>query len=159
MQVYGSSGGLPVGAVVWFPHNATPSGGTWLKADGQNASRTTYSVLFALYGTIWGAGDGATTFALPDMRRRSPVGAGGTGTGTLANTVGSTGGEEAHALTSAENGPHSHTAPTYDAGGGGSWAAGTVDILRGTPSTNSSGSGTGHNTYHPVAVGEFWVKA
>lgn len=163
MRVYGSSGGLPVGACVWFPHGSTPTGGTWLKANGQNVSRAVYSALFGLYGTTWGAGDGSTTFTLPDMRRRSPVGAGGSGTGTLGNTVGSTGGAETHALSAAENGPHSHNVNTYSSNGGGSsgYPQNTLNESSHGASggTTSSGSGTGHNTYHPVAVGEFWVKA
>ena len=46
--------------------NTAPSG--WLKANGATISRTTYAALFAAIGTTFGAGDGSTTFALPDMR-------------------------------------------------------------------------------------------
>ena len=47
-----------------------------LACDGRAVSRTTYNLLFGKIGTTWGAGDGATTFNLPDMRDRSPFGAG-----------------------------------------------------------------------------------
>lgn len=57
---------VPAGAVITFAMNTAPSG--WLKADGSAVSRTTYAVLFAAIGTTFGAGDGSTTFNLPDMR-------------------------------------------------------------------------------------------
>lgn len=56
----------PPGAMVLFARNSAPSG--WLKANGAAVSRTTYSALFAAIGTIWGAGNGSTTFNLPDWR-------------------------------------------------------------------------------------------
>lgn len=53
---------------------AAPSG--WLMCDGAAVSRTTYSDLFAAIGTAYGAGDGSTSFNLPDLRGRMPVGKG-----------------------------------------------------------------------------------
>ncbi|CAH0178592.1 hypothetical protein SRABI106_01048 [Rahnella aquatilis] len=55
-----------VGAVMGFAMNSAPSG--WLKCSGQAVSRTTYARLFSRIGTIYGSGDGTTTFKLPDMR-------------------------------------------------------------------------------------------
>lgn len=55
-----------VGEVAFFARSTTPSG--WLKANGAAVSRTTYAALFAAIGTTFGAGDGRTTFNLPDMR-------------------------------------------------------------------------------------------
>lgn len=49
-----------------------PSG--WLECDGQAVSRTTYSALFAAIGTVYGAGNGTTTFNIPDMRGEFPRG-------------------------------------------------------------------------------------
>jgi microcystin-dependent protein len=49
-----------------FANNAVPTG--WLAANGSAVSRTTYAALFAAIGTTYGAGDGSTTFALPDLR-------------------------------------------------------------------------------------------
>lgn len=58
--------GVPSGAVMHFAMNTAPSG--WLKANGAAVSRTTYAGLFTAIGTTFGAGDGSTTFNLPDMR-------------------------------------------------------------------------------------------
>ena len=52
--------------------SAVPSG--WYLCYGQNVSRTTYSAAFSILGTSWGAGDGATTFGLPDLRGRGLFG-------------------------------------------------------------------------------------
>jgi microcystin-dependent protein len=57
---------LPAGAVQAFAMNNAPAG--WLAADGTAVSRSTYAALFAAIGTTYGAGDGSTTFALPDLR-------------------------------------------------------------------------------------------
>lgn len=56
----------PAGQVSMFAMNTAPAG--WLKANGALVSRTTYAALFAAIGTTFGAGDGLTTFALPDLR-------------------------------------------------------------------------------------------
>lgn len=71
----------PAGIIMPFAGAATPSG--WLECTGAAVSRTTYATLFAAIGTTWGAGDGSTTFNLPDMRGRTAVGA---GTGTWSAT-------------------------------------------------------------------------
>lgn len=64
----GSSGGsaMPAGSVIPFAGTSAPSG--YLVADGSAVSRTTYADLFAVIGTTFGAGDGSTTFNLPDLR-------------------------------------------------------------------------------------------
>ena len=56
----------PSGMIAYFARNAAPAG--WLKANGAAVSRTTYAALFAAIGTTFGAGDGSTTFNLPDLR-------------------------------------------------------------------------------------------
>ena len=55
-----------VGEIAFFARPNPPSG--WLKANGAAVSRTTYAALFAAIGTTFGAGDGRTTFNLPDLR-------------------------------------------------------------------------------------------
>lgn len=60
-----SSGGN-AGDIKHFAGTAAPAG--WLIANGATVSRTAYAALFAVVGTTYGAGDGATTFALPDLR-------------------------------------------------------------------------------------------
>ncbi|MBC05730.1 phage tail protein [Thalassospira sp.] len=57
---------LPAGSVFWFGAEDPPTGS--LVADGSAISRTTYSDLFAAYGVVFGAGDGSTTFNIPDLR-------------------------------------------------------------------------------------------
>ena len=58
--------GVPTGVIAYFAHTTVPFG--WLKANGAAVSRTVYANLFALIGTTYGAGDGRTTFNLPDLR-------------------------------------------------------------------------------------------
>jgi hypothetical protein len=64
------TGSSPIGAPqITFNFNATlPENCIWL--EGAAVSRTTYSTLFGIYGTTYGAGDGSTTFNLPDCRNR-----------------------------------------------------------------------------------------
>ena len=57
---------VPAGAVLPFAQNSAPDG--WLKCNGAAVSRTTYATLFAAIGETYGAGDGSTTFLLPDLR-------------------------------------------------------------------------------------------
>ena len=65
---------LPVGSVVEWTGTQTPQ--NWLLCDGREVSRTTYSELFAAIGTVWGAGDGSTSFNIPDYRDKFVLGAG-----------------------------------------------------------------------------------
>jgi microcystin-dependent protein len=58
--------GVPIGLIAYFPFEAIPGG--WLECDGSEVSRETYSLLFAAIGTLYGAGDGAVTFNLPELR-------------------------------------------------------------------------------------------
>lgn len=101
---------VPVGAVVPFAGSTLPGGYLW--ANGQAVSRSTYGDLFAAIGTTYGAGDGSTTFNLPDTRRRIPLGKAASGTGS---TLGATGGtfdhahgvaSHAHPLSAAPNHQH-----------------------------------------------------
>lgn len=65
---------MPIGAVMDFAGTQAPPG--WLICDGRLISRVTYAALFAVIGTVWGVGDGSTTFALPPTPGRSTVGPG-----------------------------------------------------------------------------------
>lgn len=58
--------GTPPGAVLYFARQTAPTG--WLLANGAAVSRTTYARLFEAVGTLYGTGDGSTTFNLPDLR-------------------------------------------------------------------------------------------
>ena len=65
---------VPTGAEIPFAGSSAPVG--WLLEDGAAVSRVTYAALFAVVGTTYGAGDGSTTFNVPDARGRVPLGAG-----------------------------------------------------------------------------------
>ncbi len=95
----------PLASVVGFTSSSTPTG--WLEANGQAISRTAYPELFAQIGTTYGAGNGTTTFNLPDLRSRSVVGL--DPTTTWADTIGKIGGNTAIALTEAQMPSHNHT--------------------------------------------------
>lgn len=69
---------LPVGSVIASATNATPDG--YLICNGAAISRTTYAALFAAIGTIYGIGDGSTTFNLPNLVDRFIQGSGTSGT-------------------------------------------------------------------------------
>lgn len=93
---------IPSGFIFWSASSSNPNSSIWLNCDGSAVSRTTYASLFTAIGTTFGVGDGSTTFNIPNLQRRVIVGSGGSGTGTLANTVGATGGAETHTLTRLE---------------------------------------------------------
>lgn len=77
----------PPGAVTAYAGASAPDG--WLMCDGSAVSRATYADLFAVSGVLYGSGDGSTTFNLPDLRQRFPLGKAVSGTGS---TLGGTGG-------------------------------------------------------------------
>lgn len=81
------------GTIKMFAGSVAPDG--WLLCNGQAVSRTTYSKLFNVIGTTYGEGDGSTTFNVPDLRGRTPVGVGtGTASDATAHTLGQKAGTE-----------------------------------------------------------------
>jgi microcystin-dependent protein len=100
-----AGGGLPAGAISLFGGSLPPTG--FLLCDGAPVSRSQYSALFAAIGTTYGAGDGSTTFNLPDLRQRFPLGRGLNGTGS---SLGSAGGQIDHTHQISD---HSHTLPAH----------------------------------------------
>lgn len=112
----------PSGSILMWPTNTAPTG--YLLCQGQAVSRTVYAALFAVLGTVFGAGDGSTTFNLPDYRDRFPIGA---GTSYSVNTKG--GSKDAivvahtHTGTTSTNGDHAHTTKWGQAAQGTSWSA------------------------------------
>jgi microcystin-dependent protein len=97
---------LPAGMVSPFAGTTAPSG--WLLCNGAAVSRTTYNGLFSIIGTTYGAGDTSTTFNLPDMNGRVPV---GKSADTEFDALNEKGGSKSVTLTSAESGvpAHGHT--------------------------------------------------
>ena len=125
-------GGVPAGAVMDFAMAAAPAG--WLFCDGSAVSRITYAALFAAIGTVWGVGDGSTTFNLPDMRGyfRRGVGTNGDGTASAAFAA-----KQADAIIS-----HTHSYQYSNAAG-----AATTTISRGNvENTGVSFPSSGPNT-------------
>jgi microcystin-dependent protein len=108
LDVYAAT---PPGTLLDFAGSTAPPG--FLLTFGQAVSRTTFAQLFAAIGTVWGIGDGSTTFNLPDFRGRIAAGAdnmGGTPAGNLSGyVVGSVGGLQTELLTVAQMPAHSHT--------------------------------------------------
>ncbi len=95
---------LPIGSVLEWYADTVPA--NWLLCDGQAVSRTDYTELFSLFGTKYGVGDGSTTFNLPDMRGKGPIGE--DENDEDFNEIGKTGGEKKHTLTIAEMAKHNH---------------------------------------------------
>lgn len=105
--ILGASGGgsdiaVPIGTITPYAGASAPNV-NWLVANGAAVSRTTYAQLFAVCGTTFGSGDGSTTFNVPNLVNKMPVGSGG------LYARGATGGEATHALTSAEVAAHTHS--------------------------------------------------
>jgi microcystin-dependent protein len=93
----------PIGSVIQFTGTAAPTG--WLICDGGAISRTTYSALFTVIGTTYGSGNTTTTFNIPDLRTRVPVGLNASGT---FSTLGASGGAETVTLIESQIPAHSH---------------------------------------------------
>jgi microcystin-dependent protein len=151
-------GDLP-GIMGWTASSTAPTG--WLTADGTAVSRTTYAGLFDAIGTTYGVGDGSTTFNLPNVRDRFPVGAGST------YALAATGGAATHTLTTAQIPGHTHSVPnhthTYDFAATSFQAGATATNVvtgpntgnavdtrsSGSTTTGSAGSGSSHNNLPP----------
>lgn len=114
------------------PYNSIPTG--WLKCDGSAVSRTTYSKLYTVIGTMYGAGDDISTFNVPDFRNRSPMGADMDHFGTPATTVEGSGqpmgqgGSAYHVLTVSELPSHNHDMAHTHTIMSGSGSAGSTDM-------------------------------
>lgn len=103
----------PVGSIFMFAGESIPAG--YLNCDGRAVSRGNYAELFAAIGVLWGPGDGATTFNLPDLRGRAGVGA-GAGPGLTARQLAQKFGAETHRLSKAELPAHKHSGTTGSSG-------------------------------------------
>lgn len=147
---------LPAGCVTWYAGSTSPTG--WLECNGAAVSRTTYATLFGVIGTTFGSGDGSTTFNLPDQSRRVLVGKGGSGTATLANTIGSTGGAETHTLSITEMPAHTHSQAQSNVA---TQSGSNQTVLEGNSNTNtgSAGGGAAHNNMQPSLVMMMLIRA
>jgi microcystin-dependent protein len=166
-----------VGEVKMWAGSSLPAGYLW--CDGSVISRTTYAGLFSVLGTTYGAGDGSTTFALPDLRGRvaagkddmdNSVGTGGGAANRITNaavgitgtTLGSSGGSQTHLLLSTESGVPAHTHPYVDryrdsnnnfANGSVSRNAGALTSGNYTTSPNiAADASAAHNNVQPTLI-------
>lgn len=96
---------MPVGTITQTARISSPSG--WLLCEGQAVSRTEYVRLFDAIGTLYGSGDGTTTFNVPNLKGRIPVGK--DSAQTEFDALGETGGAKTHTLTEAQLPGHTHT--------------------------------------------------
>ena len=116
--------------IIMFAGNFAPRG--WAFCQGQILSIAQNTALFSLLGTTYG-GNGQTTYALPDLRGRVPVGT-GQGPGLANVSLGEVSGESAHSLIITEMPAHNHQAQaagnsepgTSSSPGGGTWATSTA---------------------------------
>lgn len=159
--------GLDPGAFGYFAMNSAPSG--WLECYGQAVSRTTYAALYAAIGDSYGAGNGSTTFNLPDCRGRVIAGwdmMGGVSADRLTNpastiggidgdTFAAAGGEEAHVQTVSQLAAHNHGSvikpgsSTASIGGSNSGVSGTTD---------TKGNSAAFNVVQPTIIGLICIK-
>lgn len=135
-------------------------GDGWLLADGSEVSRTTYAGLFAEIGTRYGDGDGSTTFTLPDLRGRSPIGAGQGSSLTNRDINAVNVGTETHTLTEDEMPSHSHTfvGPEIRTEERGDGANVTWRGSDPTEATDETGGDQPHNNIHPCLIAYPFVK-
>jgi microcystin-dependent protein len=156
---------------------SAPSG--YLVEDGSAVSRTTYATLFAAIGTTYGAGDGSTTFNLPDSRGRVAVNL--SSSDAEFNTMGEKYGEKTHLMTIAEMASHTHIqnsdtpsigmypsgaeASGYGAVSGGTGYGNRLMVTGGSTATSSvaatnqsTGGGQPFNVIQPSIVKLFYIK-
>ena len=145
-----------IGEIRLVPFNFAPRG--WAICAGQLLPINQNQALFALLGTTYG-GDGRTTFALPDLRGRIPIGAGQPPDGS-DYPLGATGGQETVELTTGQLPGHSHPvnassaaatskspATAYPAGGGA--YAGQRNVRMKAAMIGLTGGGEGHENRQP----------
>lgn len=162
---------MKIGTIVEWPSNTLPDE-TFLFAHGQAVSRITYADLFSVIGTTYGAGDGSTTFNVPDYRDRVPVGL--DTNDSDFNVLGKTGGEKTHTLNISEMAPHNHVygysvrtfmgsgnpgveiAPNISASGSSSE---NYVFETGGSANNTPASSTPFNVLQPYIVTNYIIKA
>lgn len=144
------------GTILPFGNPSTPTG--WLRCDGSAVSRTTYADLFTAIGTTWGAGDGSTTFNVPDLRGISCIGK-GQGAGLTNRTLAGSGGAQTHTLVTGEMPAHHHSYVAQGISTTSPVIAGQLNTT-GTPTFGfaSNGGGGAHNNMSPYAVARFIIK-
>ena len=156
---------LPIGTILPYSSINVPRG--YMICDGRELSRTDYSDLFDVIGTNYGVGNGSTTFNIPNLTGRVPVGI-NSADSTFEN-LGNSGGEKTHTLTTNEMPSHTHIPtwqsncpPWLQAGGYGqispSASGGANKANIGNLSINNTGGGQAHNNLQPYVVITYIIK-
>lgn len=143
---------VPIATITSFAGSSAPTG--YLLCDGTAVSRTIYSALFNIIGTTYGSGNGSTTFNIPNLIQRFPLGKATSGTGS---SLGSTGGSIDHTHTvdpsstsSSSNGSHTHTVTT------GSKAVGSLTLGTNAATENQTLTSTSDGAHtHTVDIAQF----
>lgn len=133
---------VPTGAVLSYGAASAPTG--YVLGDGSAIDRVVYADLFTVIGTTYGAGDGSTTFNVPDCRGRFPLYKSAAGTGS---TLGATGGSLDHTHTYTDVVNHTHTVTITDPGHAHTQAAHSHTITITDPGhTHTQGQWTSNRT-------------
>ena len=173
----------PVGMIA--PYGGTTDPAYWLICDGRAVSREAYAELYAVIGTTYGVGDGSTTFNIPNLQGRVPMGM------STNYALGASGGEAVHTLTAAELAAHGHDVKSWVEAGTlgnakhwtdngttlvdvtagrsfasttGSWYNTTFQVAQsgtgdGTGMTLQAGGNQAHNNLQPYTVTNYIIKA
>ena len=152
---------LPSGSVIEYAGDTAPNG--WLICDGSAISRQKYSKLFEVIGTIYGSGDGNSTFNLPNLKGKIPVGL--NSDDSDFNILGKVGGEKTHILKVDEIPSHNHrqTVTASRAGSGSTYASWNANNLFGNTdkaarNTLNTGGGQAHNNLQPYITLNYIIK-
>jgi len=135
---------VPSGTIVGYGAASAPTG--WLLCNDAAVSRSTYARLFAVIGTGYGAGDGSSTFNVPDLRDKVPLGKGanndtlGTTTGSAAASSVLASASKTGVTTAASNTGTANTGTGNT--GTGNTATGTTDDNTATTAASNTGTGT-----------------
>lgn len=156
------SEGIPVGTIHTYAGSTAPTG--YMICNGSAVSRTTYSDLFDVIGTTYGNGNGSTTFNIPNLKGKVPIGY--DSTDNDFDTLGETGGEKTHTLTTTEMPSHSHQNPHYVVGsnapGYGNWeqniGSGSSNAYLASAYSLETGGGQAHNNLQPYIVLNYIIK-
>jgi prepilin-type N-terminal cleavage/methylation domain-containing protein len=150
---------LPVGTSIAGYWTTPPL--EYVLEDGAAISRTTYADLFALIGTTYGAGDGSTTFNVPDSRGRATVGL--SSSDAEFNSIGEKYGEKSHTITVNELPSHAHNQNVSANSGGSAVRNDFQSDLHGVPYTQGvntmpNGGGGASNIIQPSIVKQYAIK-
>ena len=146
---------MEIGQLIAYAGANVPS--NYLECNGQAVDRTEYAALYAAIGNEWGAGDGTTTFNVPDLRGKTLI-SDGTGSGLTARTLAETGGNEQTQLSILNLPSHNHAAAVINGTGQVSIPVNTVS---GGEDESNPGAGvlanTGNDIYasSPTAGAEY----